>query len=55
METQSTAQVAATVEDVFRKVAAGIQSNKGFTPSDLLLFIHGLISNTIPQLRPKPK
>ena len=54
LEARSTLRVSRVVEEVFRRVAVGIQSNKGFTPQALLVFIHNLISNSIPQLAQKP-
>ena len=43
------------MEDVFRRVGYGILGNDGFTPQALLVFIHGLVSNSIPQLSSKPR
>ena len=54
LEARSTLRVSRVVEEVFRRVALGIQNNEGFTPQALLVFIHNLISNSIPQLTQKP-
>ena len=55
LEAHPTSKTAAVVEEVLKRMVYGILSNKGLTPSNLLLFIHGTIKRTIPQLQPKPK
>ena len=43
------------VEEVFRRVAVGIQGNRGFTPQALLVFVYEVLSDSIPQLAVKQK
>lgn len=38
------------VEEAFRRISVGFQHNQGVSPEDTLLFIHGLISNTLPAI-----
>lgn len=46
-------RVSRVVEEIFRRVALGIQSNEGFTPQALLVFIHVMISGSVSQLNKK--
>ncbi len=55
LETRSTSRTSRVVEEVFRRVAVGIQGNRGFTPQALLIFIHEVLSDSIPQLAVKQK
>ena len=53
LETRTTSKVAVIVEDIFKKVAIGIQRNKGFTPELLLLFVHEVLTDMIKNVKPK--
>ncbi len=43
------------VEEVFRRVGLGIHGNQLFTPQALLVFVHGLLSDSTPQLSSKSR
>ena len=55
LETRSNSRTSRVVEEVFRRVAVGIQGNPGFTPQALLVFVFEVLSNSIPQLAARPK
>ena len=42
-------------EEIFRRVAHGILVNYGFTPEAILVFVHGLVSESVSQLSAKPR
>ena len=44
----------ALVEEVFRRVGQGIMRNALFTAPAMLVFVHGLMKENIPQLASKP-
>ena len=41
-------------EEIFRRVGYGILANDGFTPEAILVFVHSLVNEAIPQLFTKP-
>lgn len=53
LESQSTSKVASKIEDVFKKVAIGIQRNKSFSIKLLLLFVHEVLTDNIKDVKPK--
>ena len=53
LENRTTSKVALIVEDIFKKVAIGIQRNKGFTPELMLLFVHEVLTDMIKTVKPK--
>lgn len=56
LEARCNSRTSRVVEEVFRRVAVGIQNNLGFTPEALLIFVHEVLSDSIPQLASdKPK
>ena len=55
LETRCNSRTSRVVEEVFRRVAVGIQGNHGFTPRALLVFVYEVLSDSIPQLASKPK
>ncbi|XP_068744813.1 small subunit processome component 20 homolog [Montipora capricornis] len=42
------------VEEVLRRISVGLQSNQNMTPPVQLIFIHGLASENMPLMKPKP-
>jgi hypothetical protein len=55
LDTKASSRTCHVVEDVFRCVGYGILANDGFTPQAILMFVHGLVSDAIPQLSTKPR
>ena len=55
LETRTTSRSCRIIEEALRRIALGVQQNHAFTPQALLIFIHSVISNSIPQLTSKPK
>ncbi len=55
LELRSTSRTCRVVEEVFRRVASGIQHSAGFTARAMLEFIHGVLNNSVPQLADKQK
>ena len=54
LEEKQNARVARVVEEVFRRVGQGVMRNGLFTAPALLVFVHGLVRESIPQLASKP-
>lgn len=50
LEEKQNARVARVVEEVFRRVGQGIMRNSLFTAPALLVFVHGLVRESIPLL-----
>ena len=50
LEEKQSARVARVVEEVFRRVGQGVMRNDLFTAPALLVFVHGLVRESIPQL-----
>lgn len=50
LEARCNSRACRVVEEVFRRVAVGIQSNLSFTPEALLIFVYEVLSDSIPQL-----
>ncbi|XP_052810287.1 small subunit processome component 20 homolog [Mya arenaria] len=55
LETSYSHRSARKVGEVLRKVTIGLLDNKNITTETLLVFIHGLTSDTLPQLNEKKK
>ena len=53
LESKCTSRVAHVVEEVFRRAGLGIHGNEAFTPQALLVLVHGLIRDNVPQLASK--
>ena len=54
LEERQNARIAGIVEEVFRRVGQGIMRNALFTAPAMLVFVHGLMKENIPQLANKP-
>ena len=50
LEERQNACIAGIVEEVFRRVGQGIMRNDLFTAPAMLVFVHGLMKENIPQL-----
>ena len=55
LEERQNARVARIVEEVFRRVGQGIMRNDLFTAPAMLVFVYGLMKESIPQLASKPE
>jgi len=55
LEVRPTSRTCRVVEEVFRRVASGIQLSAVFTSQALLVFIHGVLSNSVPLLAEKQR
>lgn len=50
VEGRPNAKLSHQVEEALCRVSLGVQGNEGFSTDHLLLFIHGLVSDSVPQL-----
>lgn len=55
LETRSNSRTLRVVEEVFRRVAVGMQNNPAFTPKALLVFVYEVTNDSIPQLVSKKR
>lgn len=55
LETTHSHTVARKVQEIFKRLATGIMENKGIVIETLMVFIHGLASETLPLLVEKKK
>lgn len=55
LETRTTSKVAMKIEDIYKKVAIGVQRNKSFSPKLLLMFVHEILSETVQDVKPKTR
>ena len=55
LESQTTSKVAVAIEDIFKKVAIGVQRNKAFSPKLLLQFVHEVLTSSAKEMEPKQR
>ena len=55
LESQANSKIAAVVKEVFWRVGSGIHGNTAFTPQLLLVFVHEIIHDSVPQLSLKAR
>ena len=54
LKSQPTAKVANQVSEALRRVTLGILDNKGFSVEHILVLVHGLLSDSVPEMTKKP-
>ena len=55
LESHPSSKVALKIEDIYKKVAIGIQRNKSFSCKLILLFIHEVLMDTVKEVKPKTR